>query len=100
MVMNKAMPMCSSRQSARRTGRAAPASADYVRLEKRLMLCDAREQKIRHIQRFESTAQNKFGHGAADDRRLLHAMARKTVHEQQIIQRFVRPQDGVVIEGV
>ena len=59
---------------------------DHVRFAKRTILGDPREQEIRHIEGFEAAKQNEFGDGAADDRRLLHAMTREPVHEQKILE--------------
>src|SRR5271165_645376 len=88
-----------SRVDAPRRSRFA-ASADHVRFVERSILRDAFEEQIRYIERVEAAVQNELGDGAADDGGLLHAVARESIHEQQVFHRCMCSQNGVVIEGV
>src|SRR5882757_10204327 len=76
------------------------ALSDDDRFAKRTIFGDSCEQEIRQVEGFEPAEQYQFGHGPADDRRLLHAMARESIHEQEILERRMRAQDGVVVKGV
>src|SRR6185312_7286477 len=75
-------------------------SADDVCFEQGAIGFDARERELGEIQRVEASVQNEFGDRPADDRRLLHAVTREAVHEQQIPHGGMRSYDSVLVKLV
>ena len=63
-------------------------------------LMSARKATEGMLTQAQAAVQNELGDGTADDRRLLHAVTRESIHEQKILQQRMGTQDGVVVEGV
>jgi sterol desaturase/sphingolipid hydroxylase (fatty acid hydroxylase superfamily) len=73
-------------------------ASDHIELAQRPLVLDSGVSEIRQVQCNEPAVADELGHTPADHRRLLQAVAGKTIHQQQIVPLRVTTDDTVVIE--